>query len=202
MRRFLLHTSVFYFFYFQVFAQTNQNLITVTADGYSYVSEDETLQAAKDRAMRDAERNAVEAGTGVYLESFSRVNQSVLLDDDVKTWCTGYLHSKKVITSALEADPPRWHAKIEAVVKCGDLNRYVASQKAEQSAGERDVAVDFAVLAERKLAGGTWGELKNFDKFQALLRPHADCHARYWAGGSRREGEFHLDRRKEGVKGD
>ncbi|HEX9934718.1 MAG TPA: DUF4384 domain-containing protein [bacterium] len=181
--RFLLVGSILFFV--NLFSQTDSTLVTVTADGYSYVSEDEILQTAKDRAMKDAERNAIEAGTGVYLESFSRVNQSVLIDDDIRTWCAGYLSSKKVLTDVLEADPPRWHTKIEAAVKCGDMNQYLASQNTEQKAGTMDVAVDFAVLAERRLADGNWGdlnvgeggELKSFDKFQVLLRPHTDCYA-------------------------
>lgn len=62
MKRLNIFAIVFSVYCFQIFTQTDAKLVTVTADGYSYVSEDETLRAAKDRAMKDAERNAVEAG--------------------------------------------------------------------------------------------------------------------------------------------
>jgi hypothetical protein len=169
----------------RIFAQTDPNLVTVTVDGYSYLGEDETLQQAKQRAIQDAERNAVEKGTGIHVESFSRVNQNMLIDDEILTVAGGYISDKKVLVDRLEAEPPRYHIQIEAEVKCGDLEKLIAAKKAEQKSERLTLAVDFAVVAERKLADGTWGELnvrdggemKSFDKFQVLLKPHTDCHA-------------------------
>jgi hypothetical protein len=166
-------------------SQTVIPSVTVTSDGFSYLGEDETLKQARQRAMEDAERNAIEKGTGVYVESFSRVNQNVLLDDEILAVAGGYLSGKKVLIDRLEADPPRYHVQIEAGVTCGDLKKLIAAKKAERKAGDRKISVEFACVAERRLADGTWGEilvrdggeLRSYDKFQVYLEPHSDCHA-------------------------
>jgi hypothetical protein len=109
----------------------------------------------------------------------------MIVDDEILTVADGYISDKKILTDRLEADPPRYHVQIEAEVKCGDLKKLVEAKKAEQNSSSRTLAVDFAVMAERKLADGSWGEInvadggemKSFDKFQILMRPHTDCHA-------------------------
>jgi hypothetical protein len=166
-------------------SQPVKQSVTVTADGYSYLGEDETLRQAKLSAMQDAERNAVEKGTGVYVESFSSVNQSVLMDDEILAVAGGYLSGKKVLIDRLEAEPPRYHVQIEAEVKCGDLQKLMEAKKAEKKAEKQILSVDFACVAERLLADGTWGEinvldggeLRSFDKFQIHIQPRSDCHA-------------------------
>jgi len=168
-----------------IWAQAPVNLVTVTADGYSYLGENDTMKQAKERAMQDAERKAIEQGTGVYLESYSKVNLNVLLDDEIKSLAAGYLTNKKVLIDQLESDPPRYHVQIEADVKCADLDKLFAARQAEEERPQQPaLAVEFAVVAERKLADGSWGEvlvkdngeLKSFDKFQVLLQPSTDCY--------------------------
>jgi hypothetical protein len=165
--------------------QIENTTIHVTADGYSYLGEDVTLKQARSRVMQDVERNAVEKGTGVYVESFSTINKNVLLDDEILSIAGGYLSGKTVLLDRLEVEPPRYHVQIGADVKCADLEKLIEGRKAEKKVQNTGVAVDFVVVAERLLADGTWGEvnvwdggeLKSFDKFQIYLEPHSDCHA-------------------------
>lgn len=167
-----------------IWAQAISNLVKVTADGYSYLGEDDTIKQAKERAMKDAERKAIEQGTGVYLESYSKVNLNVLIDDEIKSLAAGYLTNKKVLIDQLESEPPRYHVQIEAEVKCADLDKLIAARKAEEKAQQQPLSVEFAVVAERKLADGSWGEvlvkdggeLKSFDKFQVHFQPNTDCY--------------------------
>lgn len=171
-------------FSLSAWAQPPSNIVKVTADGYSYLGEDDTMKQAKERAMKDAERKAIEQGTGVYLESYSKVNLNFLVDDEIKTLAAGYLTNKKVLIDQLESDPPRYHVQIEAEVKCADLDRLIAARKAEEQPQQPALSVEFAVVAERKLADGSWGEvlvknsgeLKSFDKFQVHLQPNGDCY--------------------------
>ncbi len=128
----------------------------------------------------------MEEGAGLYLESYSKVHNYMLVDDEVKSLVSGYITSKKVLVDELEANPPRYHVRIEAEVKCGDIDQMLADKKAEEQppASTATLSVEFAVVAERKLADGSWGEilikdggeLKSFDKFQVLMRPSSDCY--------------------------
>lgn len=164
--------------------QAPSNIVKVTADGYSYLGENDTVKQAKERAMNDAERKAIEQGTGVYLESYSKVNMNVLIDDEIKSLAAGYLTNKKVLIDQLESDPPRYHIQIEAEVKCADLEKLMHARTEQEKVSQQPLSVEFAVVAERKLADGSWGdvlmkdggELKSFDKFQIHFQPSADCY--------------------------
>jgi len=173
-----------FFLALESFGQTTSNIIKVTVDGYSYLGEEETIKLAKERAMKDAERKAIEQGTGLYLESYSKMHNFMLIEDEMKSLAAGYITSKKVLVDELESNPPRYHVRLEADVKCGDLDRLMAARKAEEKAKEQPLSVEFAVVAERRLADGSWGEvlvkdggeLKSFDKFQIHFQPSADCY--------------------------
>lgn len=165
-------------------AQAPSNFIKVTADGFSYLGEEETIKVAKERATRDAERKAIEQGTGIYLESYSKVHNAMMVEDEIKALAAGYITNKKVLDDALECNPPRYHVRIEAEVKCGDLNKLIAAKKAEDEAQQQPLSVQFAVVAERKMADGSWGEvlvkdggeLKSSDKFQIHVQPNSNCY--------------------------
>lgn len=168
------------------FSQVASNIVKVTTDGYSYLGEEETIKVAKERAMKDAERKAIEEGTGLYLESYSKVHNYMVVEDEIKSLAAGYITSKKVLVDELESNPPRYHVRIEAEVKCGDLDQLMEAKKEEdqpQPMG-RALSVEFAMVAERKMADGTWGEvlvkdggeLKSFDKFQIHVQPGSNCY--------------------------
>jgi len=83
----------------------------------------------------------------------------VLIDDEIKSLTAGYLINKKVLIDQLESAPSRYHVQIEGEVKCADLDKLIAARKAEEQSQQQPLSVEFAVVAERKLADGTWGEV-------------------------------------------
>lgn len=184
MRKHFKFFMVIAMVYSVALAQAPSNIVKVTANGYSYLGENDTIKQAKAQAMKDAERKAIEQGTGIYLESYSTVNMNVLIDDEIKTLAAGYLTNKKVLVDQLEANPPRYHIQIEAEVKCADLNKLLQARKDEEKVQQQPLSVEFAVVAERKLADGSWGEvlvkdgseLKSYDKFQVHFKPNVDCY--------------------------
>lgn len=150
----------------------------------SIASPASTLKVAKERAPKDAERKAIEQGTGIYLESYSKVHNAMMVEDEIKSLAAGYITNKKVLVDELESNPPRYHVCIEAEVKCGDLAKLIADRRAREETQQHPLSVEFAVVAERRLADGGWaevlikdgGELKSFDKFQIHFQPNADCY--------------------------
>ena len=166
------------------FSQSTPNVIKVIADGYSYLGEEETVKAAKKRAMDDAERKAVEQGSGIYLESFSRIHDFMVVDDEIKSISSGYIISKRVILDQLESNPPRYHVQIEAEIKCGDLQKLIAAKEDEKKSRQKKISMEFAIFAERRFMDGSWGEvlveeggeLLSYDRFQVHFRPSTDCY--------------------------
>lgn len=164
-------------------AQPPQNIVTVTVDGYSYLGEDETIKTAKERAMKDAERKAVEEGSGMYIESYTKINNSMMIEDEIKTLASGYLLGKKVLVDELESNPPRYHVRIEAQVKCGDLDRLLAEKDELDNPDAAEINVDYNLVVQRKAANGRWqeipvknDEITNDDRLQVQILPQTDCH--------------------------
>jgi len=184
MRLLSLIAILLFFSVLPITGQTTSNIVTITVDGYSYMGEEETIKVAKERAMKDAERKAVEEGTGLYVEAYSKVHNYMTVEDDIKSLAAGYIVSKKVLLDTLEATPLRYHVRIVAEVKCGDLEQLAETPKTEEPAARmsKPLSVQFTLLAERKLPNGGWeetlltdgGELKMHDKLQLHLLPKTD----------------------------
>ena len=184
MRPIFLTAILLFFSVLPISGQTTSNIVTVTVDGYSYMGEEETIKVAKERAMKDAERKAVEEGTGLYVEAYSKVHNYMTVEDDIKSLAAGYIVSKKVLLDTLEATPLRYHVRILAEVKCGDLEQLAETPKTEEPAARmsKPLGVQFTLIAERKLRNGGWeeialsdgGELKTRDKLQLHLLPKTD----------------------------
>ncbi len=184
MRPIVLTSILFFFSVLTAMSQTTSNIVSVTVDGYSYMGEEETIKVAKERAMKDAERKAVEEGTGLYLEAYSKIHNYMTVEDDIKSLAAGYIVSKKVLLDTLEATPLRYHVRILAEVKCGDLEKLADTQKTAEPAPRkmRPLSVQFTLVAERMLPTGDWeevvlqdgGTLKSHDKFQLHLQPSMD----------------------------
>jgi hypothetical protein len=60
-------------------------------------ADEEDLGIARDRAIRDALRKAVEQGVGTYLNSDTRVQNFQLLSDRIYTQASGYVSSYRVV---------------------------------------------------------------------------------------------------------
>ena len=165
-------------------AQEPAALVKVTVDGLAYMGDTDTMQAAKERAMKDAERKAVEQGTGLYIESYSRVHNYMTVEDEIKSMAAGYIVSKKVLIDAMETDPPRYHVQIEADVKCGDLSKLTADVQEEQKTKTVPASYVFQMTFESKSADGSWqakqvrnGEIVRVgDRLQLEMQPANACH--------------------------
>ncbi|HPI72105.1 MAG TPA: DUF4384 domain-containing protein [bacterium] len=165
-------------------AQEPAAVVKVTVDGLAYMGDTDTIQAAKERAMKDAERKAVEQGTGLYIESYSKVHNYMTVEDEIKSLAAGYIVSKKVLIDALESDPPRYHVQIEADVKCGDLSQLSAAAQEEQKTKALPASYVYQMAFETKTADGSWqakqvrnGEVVRVgDRLQLEMQPANPCH--------------------------
>jgi len=165
-------------------AQSAANVVKVTVDGLAYMGDTDTMQSAKERAMKDAERKAIEQGTGLYIESYSKVHNYMTVEDDIKSLASGYITSKKVLLDAMEAEPPRYHVQIEAEVKCGDLAQLTADRAEEAVPPTISTKYDYHLSFEAKTVQGSWQpqELKEGDvvhvgdRLRLEMTPANSCH--------------------------
>lgn len=175
-------------------AQEANTQVKVTVDGYAYMGDTDTIQAAKERAMKDAERKAIEQGTSLYIESYSKVHNYMTVEDDIKSMATGYLINKKVLIDALESNPPRYHVQIEAEVKCGDLEQLTKADKEETQSPSKPFSLDFTVLYQAKNAEGAYiqKELTDEsvvhvgDRMSLQLQPTTNCNIIAVLGGNKK----------------
>ena len=98
------------------------------ADGEYIMSKYETPAVAEQRAVKDAERYAIEQA-GVYIESYSRMNNFQLLQDEIISIASGVLKhlQKPIINTVVTADGN--NIKILAVIKVeisdSDIEKYL-----------------------------------------------------------------------------
>ena len=94
--------------------------VTVVADGYSYLGDNDTIKTARERALAEAERNAVEQGSYSYLESQTTVKNYQVTTDEIKSQVKGVMVNKKILIDEMEKETLRYHVRLEAQVKYGD----------------------------------------------------------------------------------
>lgn len=158
---------------------TDSTTVTAIANGYAIMNEEDTIQKVRARAMREAERNAVEQGTAIYIESVTQVKNFQTVDDDVKALAAGYIVNRKVLIDTLIRTELRYHVQIEAQVKCGDLDRLIAMKSPPP---QQQIRVEFNLIAERRQSNGTWVEvpvregslLRTHDQFQVHIQPQSE----------------------------
>jgi len=98
-----------------VYAQETRN---VTAEGVASVGSDPA--AARDKAIEDALRRAVEQAVGSMVESETAVENYQLLSDRIYSRSSGFVKNYEVISENTEGNLMR--VRITAVVNSGDLN--------------------------------------------------------------------------------
>lgn len=104
-------------------------IFTITAFG-DQVSEEVTVEGvggikgsnmgkARDEAIWDAQRKAVEKGVGVFLSAETVVSNARLIEDSIYTQANGFVEDYKILSET--KDEFLYYVKIKAVVKTSDI---------------------------------------------------------------------------------
>ena len=93
---------------------------TVTATGTAAILNRDTAHA-RDRAVENALRAAVEQVVGTMVDSESLVQNNQLLSDKIYTQTTGYIASYQIMSDKPDPDTNIYSVTVEAVVKEGSL---------------------------------------------------------------------------------
>ncbi len=91
----------------------------VVAEGVAAL--DDNPDIARDKAVNDALRKAVEQGVGTYIDSKTAVQNYELLYDRIYSHAKGYVASYEVVREQKDQDAGLYRVWIEAVVKHGKL---------------------------------------------------------------------------------
>jgi hypothetical protein len=111
----------------------NDQTVTVVADGYSYLGDNDTIKTARERALAEAERNAVEQGSYCYLESLTTVKNYQVTSDEIKSRVKGIIRGKKILVDEMEKETLRYHVRLEAQVQFADLDTIPEQQQVSVS---------------------------------------------------------------------
>ena len=76
---------------------------------------------ARDEALQDAQRRAVEQGVGLFVKSETMVANLTLLSDTIYTKAAGYVRTYKVVQENYNADKSLYWVMIEAEVAAGQI---------------------------------------------------------------------------------
>ncbi len=92
---------------------------TVISKGVAAIfNEDKAL--ARDQAIDDALRKAVEQTLGTFVQSSTLVQNFQLVEDNIMSWTNGYVRSHRIVNEGL-ADAATYEVTIEAVVEMANL---------------------------------------------------------------------------------
>ena len=119
MKKIILVCGVLFVLGGLLFAQSQ----TVTSEGVATIGSDRA--AARDKAIEDALRRAVEQAVGTMVESETSVEDYKLLSDRIYSRSSGYVQRYDVISENAEGNLLR--VRIEAEVNSGNLNSDLAA---------------------------------------------------------------------------
>lgn len=98
---------------------SQQTTQTVTSKGVATVfGEDKGL--ARDQAIDDALRKAVETTLGTFVQSSTLVQNNMVVEDNILSWSNGYVRSYRVLQEG-SPDLANYEVTIEAVVELANL---------------------------------------------------------------------------------
>lgn len=103
-----------------LFAVGAQAQRTVTASGAAAILNKDTAQA-RDRALENALRTAVEQVVGTMVDSETLVKNNQLLSDKIYTQTAGYVSDYKVVSEKPDLDSNLYSVTVQATVKEGNL---------------------------------------------------------------------------------
>jgi hypothetical protein len=95
----------------------------ILADGVAAISGDAGI--ARDHALQDAQRKAVEQGVGTLISSETAVKNFQLIQDEIYSKATGYVSSYKILNE--EHDANLYRVTIRAIVKLANLKDDLAA---------------------------------------------------------------------------
>ncbi|MCI0494726.1 hypothetical protein L0Z72_06930 [candidate division KSB1 bacterium] len=106
-------------FTFTSIVKAQQTTQTVTSKGVATVfGEDKGL--ARDQAIDDALRKAVEQTLGTFVQSSTLVENNMVVEDNILSWSNGYVRSYRVIQEGAP-DLANYEVTIEAIVELANL---------------------------------------------------------------------------------
>ncbi len=115
MKKIILFSCFFVVF---VFARADKISEIVTVEGVGgIISKD--LAKARDDALKDAQRKAVEKGIGIFITSDTVVQNAQLIEDNIYTQSIGYIESYDVLKEW--KDDYMYYVKIKANVKTAEI---------------------------------------------------------------------------------
>jgi len=91
----------------------------VTATGMAAILAGDQA-AARDKALDDAMRNAVEQAIGVAIKSETLVQNAILVEDNILSWSSGYVSTYKILREG-RAPAESYEVEILATVDTGNL---------------------------------------------------------------------------------
>lgn len=100
-----------------LFAQ--QATRTVTSDGVASIFSND-VGLARDQAIDDALRKAVEQTLGTFIQSSTLVENNMVVEDNILSWSDGYVRNHKIIREG-KTDPTTYQVTIEAEVELANL---------------------------------------------------------------------------------
>lgn len=115
----LIVITIFISFSWSETSFSQQPTQTVIAKGVATVfNEDKAL--ARDQAIDDALRKAVEQTLGTFVQASTLVQNFMLVEDNIMSWTNGYVRSHRIINEGF-ADATTYEVTIEAVVELANL---------------------------------------------------------------------------------
>ncbi len=93
--------------------------VTVQSTGVGMITYGD-VAAARDRAIDDALRKAVEQTLGTVIDAQTRVENYMVVEDRILNWSRGYVSQYKIL-SAYKKTPEEYQVQIEATVNTSDL---------------------------------------------------------------------------------
>lgn len=153
----------------------------VLVEGTAALTEAGTADIARDHAIKDALRKAVEQGVGTYINSESRVQNFQLLSDRIYSQASGYVSSYKVLSESQEGG--MYRVAIRAKVKLDRLQDDLSAigilveeqgrprimVVVKELANPDDITIDDALMSQQML------ETMILDAFQSKGFPVVDA---------------------------
>lgn len=106
-------------FLFATMNHAQQPTQMVTSKGMASVFAND-VALARDQAVDDALRNAVEQTLGTFIQSSTLVQNNMVVEDNILSWSNGYVKTYRIV-SENQTDPSTYEVTIEATVELANL---------------------------------------------------------------------------------